>query len=60
MKILTRTMYMQLGKFLVFATVPFVLLGVPAQAQLTGSLSIAENTCVLPIATPALTSGSGR
>jgi hypothetical protein len=44
-------MYMQLGKFLVFATVPFVLLGVPAQAQLTGSLSIAENTCVLPIAT---------
>ncbi len=38
-------------KLLVLAAMPLLLTGVPAKAQLTGSLAIAENTCVLPIAT---------
>jgi hypothetical protein len=37
-------------KLLVLAAIPLLFTGVPAPAQLTGSLSIAENACVLPIA----------
>ncbi len=38
-------------KLLFLAAMPFMLAGAPAQAQLSGSLGIAEQTCVLPIAT---------
>ena len=38
-------------KLLALAAMPFMLAGSPAHAQLTGTLGIAENSCVLPIAT---------
>jgi hypothetical protein len=38
-------------KLLALAAMPFLLTGTPAQAQLNGSMGIAENTCVLPIST---------
>jgi hypothetical protein len=45
------SLMVQLRKSLVLAAIPLMLAGVPAPAQLTGSMSIAENACVLPIAT---------